>query len=136
PFEVKEAQDGDELRVGRALIAPGGTQMKVVKSGSGYCVKIDPNAGPVNRHKPSVDYMFDSVVELNHKKLLGVILTGMGADGAKGLLKLRQKGARTIAQDEETSVVFGMPKEAIKKGAVEKTAPLYNLPSEIVKFGE
>lgn len=132
PFEVKEAEDGDELRPSRVLIAPGGRQMKLhAVRGGGYCVRITDDP-PMNRHKPSVDYLFHSVADLIGKNCVGVILTGMGADGAKGLLELRQKGARTLAQDEATSVVYGMPKAAFEMGAVEKVVPLDEMAHEVL----
>ncbi len=123
PFEVLEAEDGMAICPGKALIAPGGKQMRIDKQGSGWIVRIE-DTPPVNRHKPSVDYLFDSVATHLKTRAVGVILTGMGADGAKGLLKMRQTGARTLAQDEATSVVFGMPKAAIEAGAVEEVVPL------------
>lgn len=98
--------------------------MKMVRDGNRYCVRVDPTAAPVNRHKPSVDVLFDSVAELAGPRSVGVILTGMGADGAKGLLKMREAGARTIGQDEATCVVYGMPHVAFTLGAVEKQLPL------------
>jgi len=123
PFEVKEAQSGDLLIPDQVLIAPGAKQLSVVPNGNGYCVKIT-DAPPVNRHKPSVDVLFDSVAKHIGKRAIGIILTGMGADGAKGLLKMREAGARTAAQDEKSCVVFGMPKEAIKLGAAQEIRPL------------
>jgi len=132
PFEVKEAENKDEVLPNRVLIAPGGTQMKLVSDGSKYRVRIDPLADPVNRHKPSVDVLFNSVAELAKHRAIGVILTGMGADGAKGLLKMRQMGARTIGQDEETSVVYGMPFAAFKLGAVEEQRPLTQIADGIL----
>jgi len=123
-FAVKEAENGDEVLPNRVLVAPGGTQMKMVRDGNRYCVRVDPTAAPVNRHKPSVDVLFDSVAELAGPRSVGVILTGMGADGAKGLLKMREAGARTIGQDEATCVVYGMPHVAFTLGAVEKQLPL------------
>lgn len=130
PFEVKEAENGDEVRANRVLIAPGGTQMKMVhKSGKTY-VEINDD-GPVNRFKPSVDYMFLTVAKSLYTHTVAVILTGMGKDGAKGMLELRNLGVRTIAQDEETSVVFGMPKEAIHIGAAEFVEPLGNIAERI-----
>lgn len=134
PFEVKEAADGDEVRPGRALIAPGGLQMSLVRqSGGKLVVKVEDTA-PVNRHKPSVDVLFDSVAAEIGKKALGVILTGMGADGANGLLKMRQAGARTVAQDEESCVVFGMPREAIARGAAEEIKSLRDIPQLLVRW--
>ncbi|MBC7386340.1 MAG: chemotaxis response regulator protein-glutamate methylesterase [Cryobacterium sp.] len=127
PFAVKEAEDGDDLCTNRVLVAPGGTQMKIVKSGSGFKVQVDPNAGPVNRHKPSVDFLFDSVAELFGAKAVGVLLTGMGSDGAKGLLKMKQAGSRTIGQDEASSVVYGMPRAAFELGAVDQQLPLLEI---------
>lgn len=132
PFEVKEAEDGDEVCPSRVLIAPGGKQMKIHPQRTGhYVVRITDDA-PVNRHKPSVDYLFHSVAEHIGKNCVGVILTGMGADGAKGLLELRQKGARTLAQDEASSVVYGMPKSAFEIGAAEKVVSLDHMSGEIL----
>jgi two-component system, chemotaxis family, protein-glutamate methylesterase/glutaminase len=135
PFEVIEAKDGDELRPDRVLIAPGGFQMAIVRGSGpcGYQVQVK-DAPPVNRHRPSVDVLFDSVAELAGKKAVGIILTGMGADGAKGLLKMRQRGARTIAQDEASCVVFGMPQAAIKLKAAELVRPLSEIPAEILSL--
>lgn len=116
---VKEAQNGDVVMPGQVLIAPGGTShMKVVKRAGGYQVMLQA-APKVNGHCPSVDVLFDSVAEAAGSKALGIILTGMGGDGAKGLLAMRKKGARTIGQDESTCVVYGMPKVAYDMGAVE-----------------
>lgn len=130
PFEVKEAENGDEVRVNRVLIAPGGTQMKMIhKAGKTY-VEINDDE-PVNRFKPSVDYMFLTVAKSLYTHTVAVILTGMGKDGAKGMLELRNLGVRTIAQDEETSVVFGMPKEAIHIGAAEYVEPLGQIAERI-----
>lgn len=123
PFEVREAEDGDEIRQSRVLIAPGGQQMRVCRRPSGIYVEVSDGA-PVNRHKPSVDFLFDSVAAVYGKNSVGVILTGMGADGARGLLRMREAGARTIAQDEDSCVVFGMPKEAIRLGAAATILPL------------
>ncbi len=123
PFDVKEAEDGDEVRSNRVLVAPGGFQMKMIKKNGKVFVEINDDA-PVNRFKPSVDYMFMSVAASLYTHTVAVILTGMGKDGAKGMLELRNLGVRTIAQDEETSVVFGMPKEAINLGGAEFTEPL------------
>jgi two-component system chemotaxis response regulator CheB len=123
-FEVLEATDGMAVVPNRIIIAPGGTQMSLRKSGSGYSVKVDPNAPPTNLHKPSVDILFNSVAELIGARALGVILTGMGADGARGLLAMRKNGARTIGQDEASSVVYGMPRAAFEIGAVAHQFPL------------
>ncbi len=122
-IEVKEAQDDDSVIPGRALIAPGNYHMLLRRSGARYYVKI--KQGPMVHHqRPSVDVLFRSVAEYAGENAVGVILTGMGADGAQGLLEMKQAGAKTIAQDEKSCVVFGMPKEAIKKGAVDQVAPL------------
>jgi two-component system chemotaxis response regulator CheB len=131
PFEVKEAEDGDEVRMNRVLIAPGGKQMKFVsKNGKGY-VEINDDE-PVNRFKPSVDYLFFSVAKNLYTNTVAVILTGMGKDGAKGMLELKKNGVKTIAQDEFTSVVFGMPKEAIAIGAADHVEPLHDIADRIV----
>jgi two-component system chemotaxis response regulator CheB len=124
PFEVKEAVDGDVVAPNRILIAPGGTQMSLLRKGSGFVVKVDAAAGAVNRHKPSVDVLFDSVAELLGPRAFGVILTGMGSDGAKGLLRMKNAGATTFGQDEASSVVYGMPRAAHDLGAVDHQLPL------------
>lgn len=128
-FEVHEAQDGMKVLPNQVLIAPGATQMSLVKRGSEYFVKVDANAEPVNRHKPSVDPLFFSVAELIPKNTIGMILTGMGMDGSKGLLKLRQNGALTYGQDEASSIVYGMPQAAFKIGAVIKQIGLDEIAS-------
>lgn len=115
---VKEAVDGDELIPGKALLARGGVQMGIQSSGSKWRIAYG-NSEPVNRHCPSVDYLFDSIAKCMGKHLIGILLTGMGADGAKGLLNLRHKGAFTIAQDQRSCVVYGMPKVAFDLGAVQ-----------------
>lgn len=132
-IEVKEAQDGDVVRRGRALIAPGGKHMLLTRRGSVYKVKIEE--GPlVNRHRPSVDVLFRSVAQTAGQNSVGVILTGMGDDGAKGLLEMKDAGAQTIAQDEESSVVFGMPKEAIKLNAAEIVLPLTEIVNHVLSL--
>lgn len=129
-IEVREAQNNDRVMQGRALIAPGGKHMLLRLSGAQYFVEVVD--GPlVNRHKPSVDVLFRSVAKCAGSNALGVIMTGMGDDGAAGLREMRDAGARTIAQDEETCVVYGMPKEAVKRGAVEKTVALQGIAKEI-----
>ena len=118
-ISVKEAENGDPMMQGHALIAPGNRHLLLKRSGAKYYVEI--RDGPlVSRHRPSVDVLFRSAARYAWKNAVGVILTGMGDDGAKGLLELRQAGATTLAQDEESSVVFGMPNEAIKCGAAEE----------------
>jgi two-component system chemotaxis response regulator CheB len=130
PFEVKEARDGDEVRKNRVLIAPGGQQMKMVRSGNKTFVEINDD-DPVNRFKPSVDYLFFSVAKALYTHTVAVILTGMGKDGAHGMLELKSMGVRTISQDEATSVVFGMPKEAINLGGAEFIEPLSQIAERI-----
>jgi two-component system, chemotaxis family, protein-glutamate methylesterase/glutaminase len=115
-LNVKEASDGDRVCDGSAYIAPGGMQMRVRRDTMGYILEVDDSA-PVNRHKPSVDVLFDSISKCCGKEASGIILTGMGGDGSSGLLKMRDSGSYTIAQDEESSIVFGMPREAIRLGA-------------------
>ncbi|MGZ3692070.1 MAG: chemotaxis-specific protein-glutamate methyltransferase CheB [Pseudobdellovibrio sp.] len=133
PFEVKEAEDGDRIRDNLVLIAPGGRQMKIAKGPSGeFIVKLTDDP-PVNRHKPSVDYLFNSIVEHYKSKVVAVQLTGMGADGADGLVKLKKNGAYTIAQDESTSVVFGMPREAILRGGATEVVEIFNIGQFIQK---
>ena len=120
---VKEAEDGDTVFSGRALIAPGNRHTSLSRSGARYYVEVSD--GPlISRHRPSVDVLFNSAAKYAGRNAVGVIMTGMGDDGAKGLLELNEGGAHTIAQDEATSVVFGMPREAIKLGAVDKIMPL------------
>lgn len=131
PFEVKEAEDGDAVRFGRALIAPGNFHMVLRRYPDGLRVQIKD--GPaVCYSRPSVDVMFSSVAEVAGAHATGVILTGMGADGAQGMLKMKRAGASTIAQDEESSVVFGMPREAVRLGGVDRTLPLGRIADAIV----
>lgn len=129
-MEVREAKNGDRIHPGLALLAPGGLQMKVVRMGSGYAVNCVP-AEKVNGHCPSVDVLFDSVSNLIRDKAIGILLTGMGADGAAGLLRMRKNGAYTIGQDKETCVVYGMPMEAQKIGAVCQQSPLSSIPQYV-----
>jgi len=122
-MEVKEAEDGDAVRTGRALVAPGNFHMMLRRSGANYHVAVKD--GPrVCYQRPSVDVLFASVAEQAGAHALGVILTGMGSDGAAGMLTLRNQGAPTIAQDEASCVVFGMPREAIRRGGADKVLPL------------
>ena len=130
-IEVVEARHNDRVIPGRALIAPGGRHMLLRRDGAQYYVDVID--GPlVNRHRPSVDVLFRSVAKCAGANALGVIMTGMGDDGAAGLLEMRRAGARTVAQDEESCVVYGMPKEAVKRGGVEKTVPLKAIDKEIL----
>jgi two-component system chemotaxis response regulator CheB len=129
--DVREAQNNDRVLQGRALIAPGGKHMLLRRSGAQYFVEVVD--GPlVNRHRPSVDVLFRSVAKAAGANALGVIMTGMGDDGAAGLLEMRKAGARTVAQDEASCVVYGMPKEAVKRGAVEKSVTLNAIDKEIL----
>jgi two-component system chemotaxis response regulator CheB len=131
-IDVKEAQDGDALRAGLALVAPGDYHMLLRKADGRYFVKV--KTGPrVCYQRPSVDVLFLSVSEAAGRDAVGVLLTGMGADGAQGLLALSRAGARTIAQDEATCVVFGMPREAIALGAAEQVLPLAAIPAAILR---
>ena len=130
-ISVKEAEDGDSVLPGHALLAPGSYHMTLVRSGARYSVRLNQDP-PVNRHRPSVDVMFDSVSRIAGANSIGIILTGMGNDGAKGMLAMKQAGAHTLAQDEASCVVFGMPKEAIKLGAADKILPLSDIPAAIL----
>jgi two-component system chemotaxis response regulator CheB len=120
---VKEAQDGERVLAGHAYIAPGGRHLGLKRSGRSYAVCLSDDA-PVNRHRPSVDVLFGCAAQVAGGDALGVLLTGMGKDGARGLLQMREAGAWTIAQDEATSVVFGMPREAIELGAARQVLPI------------
>jgi len=128
---VREAKHNDRVVPGNALIAPGGKHMLLVRSGAQYYVEVK-DGPPVNRHCPSVDVLFRSVAKCAGKNALGIIMTGMGDDGARGLKEMRDAGSHTVAQDEATCVVFGMPKEAIRLDAAERIMPLDNIPQVIV----
>lgn len=133
-IEVREAVNGDRVLPGRALIAQGGRHMLLKRSGAHYHVEIID--GPlVTRHRPSVDVLFRSVAKCAGKNALGIIMTGMGDDGARGLKEMYDMGARTLGQDENSCVVYGMPKEAMKLGAVNKEIPLGKIAHEIVGYG-
>lgn len=132
-LEVREARNGDRVIPGRALIAPGGRHMMLKRSGAQYIVEVVD--GPlVNRHKPSVDVLFRSVAKFAGANALGIIMTGMGDDGARGMVEMHDAGAKTIAQDEASCVVFGMPKEAIKMGAVDQVMPLDKIPEAMMAY--
>ncbi|NTI40383.1 chemotaxis response regulator protein-glutamate methylesterase [Agrobacterium rhizogenes] len=129
---VQEASDGARLEIGKIYLAPGGERhLQVASSSAPHCRLVE--GGPVNGHRPSVDVLFDSVAELAGRNAVGVILTGMGRDGAAGLLKMRHAGARTIGQNEKTCVVYGMPRVAFELGAVEQQFPLNAIGEEILK---
>jgi len=133
-ISVKEARSGDLVQRGQALIAPGNHHLLVKRTGARYHVEISD--GPqVNRHRPSVDVLFRSTARYAGAHAIGVILTGMGNDGARGMLEMKRFGAHTIAQDEASSVVFGMPGEAIKRGAADRVLPLDRIAGELVASG-
>ncbi len=132
-IEVKEAADADWIVPGRALLAPGNRHLKLDRDGARYIARVVD--GPrVSRHKPSVDVLFESVARAAGRNAFGAILTGMGADGATGMLSMRKAGAVTVAQDEASCVVFGMPKEAVKLGGVQVVAPLADISACILAF--
>ena len=132
-MEVREARSGDRLQRGTVLIAPGGQHMQLTKSMGQYFVKV-VDGPPVNRHKPSVDVLFRSAAEVAGADGLGILLTGMGDDGARGMKAMHERGARTVAQDEASCVVFGMPMEAIKLGGVDEVRPLSEVAGAILRF--
>jgi len=127
---VYEAQDGQQVLAGHVYIAPGDRHLMVVRDGARYVLRLDDGL-PVNRHKPSVDVLFRSVAQNAGRNAIGVILTGMGKDGARGLKEMQEAGSRTIAQDEATSVVWGMPGEAVSLGAAQHVLPLENVASKV-----
>lgn len=133
-IEVREARDGDVVRPGLALIAPGDLHMTIHRNGSeGFRVQVS-NGPKVGHHRPSVDLLFRSAAAIMGPRAVAGIFTGMGRDGAEGLLALRQAGAKTFAQDEESCVVFGMPRAAMEIGAAERMVPLSNIPAHILKL--
>ncbi|MHA7815417.1 MAG: protein-glutamate methylesterase/protein-glutamine glutaminase [Pseudohaliea sp.] len=123
PLSVKEAEDGDQVLPGHAFVAPGDRHLLLVRDGARYVCRLS-DGEPVNRHRPSVDVLFRSVLQSAGNNAVAALLTGMGADGAAGLLELHEAGLHTIAQDEETSVVWGMPGEAVKRGGADEVLPL------------
>ncbi len=129
-MEVREARSGDKVKNGRVLIAPGGKHLQVMRSGGEYKVVVRDGA-KVCGHRPSVDVLFRSVARAAGNNAIGIMLTGMGSDGADAMVKMRESGARTLAQDEETCVVFGMPKEAYNRGGAEKLVPLNKIPETV-----
>ncbi|HSN15838.1 MAG TPA: chemotaxis response regulator protein-glutamate methylesterase [Anaeromyxobacteraceae bacterium] len=132
-IEVKEAQQDDRLVPGRALVAPGNRHLVVRRSGALYFVDV-VDGPPVSHHRPSVDVLFSSAAKAAGSNAVGVILTGMGDDGAEGLAEMKAAGAHTIAQDEETCVVFGMPKEAIARGAADEVLPLHRIAHSVLRW--
>lgn len=130
---VKEAEDGDSISPGKVLLAPGNLHTMVKRSGAAYYVEV--KEGPlVNRHRPSVEVLFNSVATYVGANAVGIMLTGMGGDGAKAMRKMKDAGARNIAQDEATSVVFGMPKVAIEQGAADHVLPLENIAAKAISL--
>ena len=122
-LSVTEATDGAPVMLGHAYVAPGDYHLRLERSGAKYYCRVSQDA-PINLHRPAVDALFETTAQHAGKNALGVILTGMGADGAVGLMQMKSAGAHTIAQDRDTSVVWGMPGEAVKRGAVQETLPL------------
>ncbi|WP_099797164.1 protein-glutamate methylesterase/protein-glutamine glutaminase [Variovorax sp. 54] len=138
-IRVKEAEQGERVLPGHAYIAPGGFHLSLARSGANYVAHLDQEP-PVNRHRPSIDVLFDSAAKHAGKNAIGIILTGMGKDGAEGLLRMRRAGAHTLAQDEASCVVFGMPREAVALGAVDEVSPLNEISRRVMAhlrtFGE
>ncbi len=132
-IQVKEATDGEPLSTGCAYVAPGGKHLLLEKNVKGFYLKLD-SGSPVNRHKPSVDKTFFSVAGSASPGSMGIILTGMGYDGARGLKEMHDRGFLTLAQDEKSSIVFGMPQKAIALNAVDKVLPLHEIAAEIIRF--
>lgn len=131
-LKVKEAEDGDVVLPGHGYVAPGHSHMKIVKKGSGFQLKVY-KAEKVSGHMPSIDVLFDSVAQELGNKSIGVIMTGMGRDGAEGLLKIKKSGGHTIAQNEETSIVFGMNRVAVEMGGVNEVVPLDEITARIIR---
>lgn len=138
-IRVTEAQQGERVLPGHAYIAPGGFHLSLARSGANYVAHLDQEP-PVNRHRPSIDVLFDSAAKHAGKNAIGIILTGMGKDGAEGLLRMRRAGAHTLSQDEASCVVFGMPREAVALGAVDEVSPLNEISRRVMAhlrtFGE
>lgn len=133
-INVKEAEEGDILRPGWAYVAPGDFHMVVNPYGNEeYRISINKES-PVTGHRPSVNVMMKSVAECGHKNIIAVMMTGMGSDGSEGILQIKKAGGKTIAQDESTCVVYGMPKSAVNIGAIDTIAPLHNITTEILKY--
>jgi two-component system, chemotaxis family, protein-glutamate methylesterase/glutaminase len=130
---VKEAEDGEDALQGVAYVAPGGRHLMLGRRAAGYVVRVTDDP-PLNRHRPSVDALFRSVSQAAGTNAIGVILTGMGADGSQALLELRQAGGKTIAQDEASSVVFGMPRQAIALGAAQEVLPLCEMSARLAEL--
>ena len=132
-ISVKEAESGDRILPGHAFIAPGHSHLLVKRSGANYVCELS-SGPPVNRHRPSVDVLFRSAANNVGKNAIGVILTGMGKDGAQGMLEMKQAGAYNFSQDEASCVVFGMPKEAIQAGGVDEIIPLRDMATRVMAY--
>jgi len=132
-ISVREASEGDRVAPGSALIAPGNQHMRIVREGNAYKVVLGSDP-PVQRHRPSVDVLFGSCAQVAGARAIGIIMTGMGHDGARGLLSMRQAGAHTLAQDEASSAVFGMPRAAISLEAAEQIVPLERLAETVLRL--
>ena len=130
---VKEAEQGDKILPGHAYLAPGHSHLLLARRGTGYVCELS-SSEPVNRHRPSVDVLFMSTARSAGKNVIGIILTGMGKDGALGMKEMHNAGAHTFAQDESSCVVFGMPKEAIAQGAVDEIVPLKEIASRVINL--
>ena len=131
-IRVKEASDGDRILPGHAYIAPGGLHLSVERSGANYVARVR-DGEPVNRHKPSVEVLFESAARVVGPNALGVMLTGMGADGAKSMKAMRDAGSWNVCQDEASCVVFGMPREAIAAGAAHEVLPLQRIAAALIE---
>lgn len=129
-ISVKEAEHGERILPGHAYVAPGNRHLLLARSGANYVVELS-DGPPVSRHRPSVDVLFRSAANRAGRNAVGIIMTGMGDDGAAGMLEMREAGAYTFAQDEKSCVVFGMPKEAIARGGVDEVAPLGEMPRRL-----
>jgi two-component system chemotaxis response regulator CheB len=132
-IKVKEAEGGERILPGHAFVAPGHSHLQLTRSGINYLTRLD-DGPPINHHRPSVDALFRSAASSAGKNAVGVILTGMGKDGAAGMLEMKKAGAYNFAQDESSCVVFGMPREAIAMGATHEVAPLHELPRRVMEF--
>ena len=130
---VKEAEHGERVLPGHAYVAPGHSHLLLRRSGANYVTELSQSA-PVNRHRPSVDVLFRSCAECAGPNVVAAILTGMGKDGAAGMREMHDAGARTVAQDEATCVVFGMPKEAIAQGGVDEVVPLQGVARHVLNL--
>jgi len=134
-IRVKEAEHGDKIQAGHAYVAPGHSHLLLGRNAGGYACELS-RMDPVNRHRPSVDVLFRSAAKTAGRRAIGIILTGMGKDGALGMKEMHDAGAHTLAQDEQSCVVFGMPKEAIAQGAVDEVIPLHEIAQRVMQYLE